>query len=107
MNYVKCPITDEDILKVTPRGILRTPLYSEIFYKLTDGSIMRIAVSKNAKKNLKKKNLKELFEKIRKERLNNLKIKDIPKKDKEKYYKAIEEIGYKDVKDKRGISLNK
>jgi hypothetical protein len=68
---------------------------------------MRIALSKNAKKNLKEKQVDEFFEKLRKERLNNLNRKAIDEKKKDTQKMRIKNIGYTEVIDRGGLLLKK
>jgi hypothetical protein len=100
MNFLNCPITGETILKITPRGLSRTSLYSELWLTLSDKSKMRVAVSKNAKKNLKIKQIEELFEKIKKERKENLKGKLLDTKKKKKHLERIMDLSFTKVEDR-------
>lgn len=106
-NFLKCPFTDETIMKITPRGIFRTPLYSEVFLELTDGSRMRIALSKNAKKNLKVKQVDDFFEKLRKDRIKRVKSKVLTKETREKHLSRINKVEYKSVFDRGALLLKK
>ncbi len=105
LPQLRCPITGETILKVMPRGISRTSLYSEIFFLLYDGSKMKVAISRNAKKNLNLKKARELFEKIRKERIAKLKTNDTDLKRKMK--NKIEKTDFKKIISRQGLSLSK
>ncbi|HBI50259.1 MAG TPA: hypothetical protein DDY21_00195 [Candidatus Moranbacteria bacterium] len=100
---IKCPITNEVILKITPNGIIQRVNYCEVWFSLDDGSQMKVAMSKNAKKNLKKSQTDELFSKINIERRNKILAKVITKEKKEEQLSRIDKSNYSDVKDKIGI----
>jgi len=107
MNYLKCPITGETILKITPKGIFQRVNYSEIFFKLNDGSKMRIAVSKNAKKSLTEKQADDLFSKINKDRINRIKTKALDEDVKNKQLKRITDLKYNLIEDRGGSLFKK
>ena len=97
---IKCPITNEVILRITPNGIVQRVNYCEVWFKLSDGSRMRVAMSKNAKKNLKQAQSDELFSSIRNTRLNKIRGKSLPKEVKERQLARVEKCKYTELIDR-------
>jgi len=97
---IKCPITDEVILRINQQGLVQRVNYSEVFFVLSDHSKMRILISKNAKKNLKKSQTNELFKNIQKERIIKLKGKPLDEKKKKKHLDRLKKLSYSEVVDR-------
>lgn len=104
---IRCPITNEVIINTSKNGLVQRSNYSEIWFKLSDGSRMRVAVSKNAKNNLTEKQADEIFNEIQKGRINRLKSKALKIKVKEKQLKRINGTKVEAILDKANILINK
>jgi len=104
---IRCPITDEVILKMTPKGLVQRVNYTEVWFNLSDGSRMRIPMSKNAVKFLKEKETDNLFKKIQEIRTNKIKGKVLPKKIKDKQLARISKLSYKEVEDRNKSLIRK
>jgi hypothetical protein len=104
---IKCPITNEVILKITPNGMTQRINYCEIWLHLIDGSRMKLAISKNAKKNLKQSHIDEIFAKIKADRLNRIRGKALPAKVKAIQLARIEKTDYREVIDKAKSLIKK
>jgi hypothetical protein len=107
MNILQCPITDEKILSISSNGVRRRENYTEVFFYLTDGSRMRIAMSKNAKDNLTEKQADDFIKKIKYEWKTGLNNKVLEKEMKKIHLRRIEKMGYNKIEDRNGIILQK
>ena len=107
MNILKCPVTGEKILTVGANGVMKRENYSEVWFVLSDGSRMRVAISNNAKKNLKEKEADELYATIKKDWAQVIKSKTLDEKTKKKQLKRIDNLTYLSVESRDGLIIKK
>ncbi len=104
---IRCPITDEVILRITPNGIVQRVNYREVWFNLSDGSKMRMALSKSAVDNLKESQVDRLFEAIKKQRTDKIKGKVLDKKVRERQLERIDKTAITRVESKLGVIIDK
>jgi hypothetical protein len=107
MNILTCPITGEKILTIGPGGVRKRENYAEVWFTLSDKSRMRVAMSKNAKAQLKESDADELYRKIKKGWTEAIQAKVLPKKQKELQLSRIDKLTYHAVEAKAGILIDK
>ncbi len=102
-----CQITGEKILTIGNNGVTKRENYVEVWFELSDGSRMRVAMSKNAKEQLKEIDADEVYRKIKKEWSDAIKNKIIPAKQKALQLARINKLTYKNVEGRAGVIINK
>lgn len=107
MKILNCPITGEKILTIGANGVMKRENYAEVWFHLSDGSRMRVAMSRNAKEQLKESDADELFGKIKKQWTDGLKAKKIPEKIKKNHLGRMEKLTYEKVEGAAGIIIEK
>lgn len=106
MKILNCPITGEKILTIGAKGVMKRENYAEVLFSLADGSKMRVAMSKDAKKTLTQKSADKLIQKIKGEFTEVIESKDIPIEEKTKQLERITKIDYTKIEDKKGLIIN-
>jgi hypothetical protein len=107
MNPFDCPISGEKILAVSGRGVVRLSNYAEIWFELSDGSKMRMAISKNARKDIGELKVNEIFAKIKTDMLNSVKSKVLDVKTSKKQLARINKLTYTKVFDREKTYVEK
>lgn len=106
-NILNCPVTGQKILSIGPRGVMKRENYAEIFFILSDGSRMRVAVSKAAKRQFKQADANKIFQQISKDWQNNIKTKVIDKARKDKQIARVQKLSFVAVEDRGGVLIGK
>lgn len=107
MKILYCPITGEKILTIGADGVRKRENYADVWFNLSDGSRMRVAMSKNAKKQLKESDADEIYRIIKKEWADSIKGKVLTKKTKDLQLERIDKLEYATVEASAGIIIKK
>jgi hypothetical protein len=107
MNPINCPITGEKIISIGSNGVRKRENYAEVWFHLSDGSRMRVAVSKNAKAQLKEADADEVYRKIKMGWTESIQSKVMPKKQKDIQLARIDALTFSKVETKAGILIDK
>ena len=107
MNPFNCQISGEKILAVSGRGVVRLSNYAEIWFALSDGSKMRISISKNARKDIDDLKIEEIFVKIKAEMLSSVKSKVLDEKTRKIQVGRINKLTYIRVFDREKTYVEK
>lgn len=94
---IRCPITDEVIVKISTNGYKQRSNYTEVWLNLADGSRARIPMSKNAAKNLQPSQVEELFAKIKEDRINSVLGKQLEPEIRDKQLERIDSVSVESV----------
>lgn len=107
MNVLHCPVTGQKILTIGSGGVMKRENYAEVWFVLSDGSRMRVAMSKEAKKNLTEKQADTLFKNINKEWSDSIRGKVLPKKKKDIQMARVGKLTYHRVEEKDRVMITK
>jgi hypothetical protein len=107
MNILYCPVTGEKILTIGSNGVMKRENYAEVWFNLSDGSRMRVAMSKNAKDQLKEIDADELYKKIKKGWSDAISAKVLPAKQKALQLARINKLAYQKVEVNSGVLITK
>ncbi len=107
MKVLNCPVTGEKILTIGANGVMKRENYAEAWFVLSDGSRMRVAMSKAAKKNLTEKQADALFKGISKDWNDSIRGKVLPKRQKDVQIGRLNKLTYKRVEEKDRVMITK
>lgn len=105
MDIATCPVTGEKIIDIGRNGVTKRSNYAEAWFVLCDGSRMRVAMSRNAKKHLTEKQADAIMNGVRKEWEDSIRSKAIPKDEKERRLARIRGTGYSEVLAREGETI--
>jgi hypothetical protein len=107
MDAIHCPITGEKIISIGANGVRKRENYAEVWFKLSDGSRMRVAMSKNAKAQLKESDADEVYRKIKQGWTEAIQSKVLPAKQKTAQLSNIDKLTFSKVETRAGILIDK
>lgn len=106
MKKILCPVTGDTILTIDAKGIRKRENYAEVFFTLSDGSRMRVSVSKRAKENLTKEQADTYLADFKARSSSVIgKAKHLKKAKRDDAVSKINRLSYTEITDRRGEKL--